>query len=322
MRAFNPVIIVSALAFGAAATLGARVLLKSPPKAPDAAQVVQVKAEHATIVVVSRPLPFGARVTPDAVREIPWPADAVPKGVVTRSADLFAGAPRTVLKPLVENEPLMTSALSEPGRPASLSGMIGKNMSAVTIRVDDVVGVAGFVQPEDRVDVLMTRADRLAEPAGGAGAQSFSDTILRNVRVLGTDQTVEPTASARPARSVTIEVTNSEAQKIALASSVGQLSLALRNNQPDGDIDAGTRTTLRELGLSAVAARDPVAVNPSTVTVTRGTERKNYEVTDATAEEEKAPLQAANRDKIGWFLISTGDRANGGANGDRENGAR
>ena len=126
-----------------------------------------------------------------------------------------------VLAAIETNEPVLALKVTGPGQRATLSALVGPGMKAVTIRVNDVEGVGGFVLPGDRVDVVLTRQIE-------KGSAS-TDVVLQNVRVLAVDQSAdERAAKAAVAKSVTLEVSTVEAQKVWLASSVGSLSLLLR----------------------------------------------------------------------------------------------
>ncbi len=104
--------------------------------------------------------------------------------------------------------------------------MLDEGKKAVTIRVDDVLGVGGFVQPDDRVDVMLTRTMRGADESREGSA--YTDLLLQDVRVLAIDQFADRDSKAKPAKTVTVEVATEDAQKLVLAASIGQLSLALR----------------------------------------------------------------------------------------------
>jgi pilus assembly protein CpaB len=197
-----------------------------------------------TIVVAAKPLRFGDELNSAALREIPWPDDAPPAGAFGKTAELTA-AKRIVLMPIDPNEAILASKITGPGQRATLSAMLDPGMKAITIRVNDVEGVAGFILPGDRVDVLLTRA--------GEKNNATNDVVLQNVRVLGIDQLADQRAE-KPAvvKAVTIEVDPTEGQKVALASTVGTLSLLLRKA---GDtVESETRrVTTRDL-LTSVAA--------------------------------------------------------------------
>jgi len=173
-----------------------------------------------TIVVASKSLRFGAELGPSSLREMAWPEEAVPAGAFAKIADLMGSGRRVVLTAIESNEPILSSKITGPGQRATLSSMIADGMRAVTIRVNDVEGVAGFVLPGDRVDVSLTR---------GADRNNTNDVVLQSIKVLAVDQTAdERTDKPAIARAVTLEVNAADAQKLALASTVGTLSLMLR----------------------------------------------------------------------------------------------
>jgi len=192
-----------------------------------------------TIVVASKPLRFGSEVNAISLREVPWPQEAVPAGAFGRIADLTANGRRVVLAPIEANEPILASKITGSGQRATLSAMLQDGMKAVTIRVNDVEGVAGFVLPGDRVDVMLTRQQDKTVAA--------ADVVLQNVRVLAIDQLADE-RSEKPSvvKAVTLEVEVTAAQKLALAATVGTLSLALRKA---GEASNGStrRITLNDL---------------------------------------------------------------------------
>ena len=192
-------------------------------------QIVEVPAEPqvqmATVVVAATPLYFGNTVRREHLREIEWPAGAVPPGSFSSVDDVIGtdDKRRVALRAIEINEPLLKSKISGFGGRASLSTILSPEMRASTIRVNDINGVAGFVLPGDHVDIMLTR------DAGGAG-NLITDILLQNVKVLAIDQDANE-ARAQPAvvKAVTLEVTPVQAQKLVLAQRLGQLSLALRN---------------------------------------------------------------------------------------------
>ena len=148
------------------------------PKAPTVAT--------RTIVVAAAPLRFGSRLTAQMVREVAWPEAAIPTGTFTSINDLMSPGKRIVLAAIEPNEPILRTKITGPGQRATLSAVIEQGMKAVTIRVNDVEGVGGFVLPGDHVDVLMTR-----QPEKGNGN---SDVVLQNVKVLAIDQLADDSA--------------------------------------------------------------------------------------------------------------------------------
>src|SRR3977135_4512292 len=122
-----------------------------------------------TIVVASRQLRFGNELSASVLREMPWPADAVPQGAFRSIPDVLTAGKRGVLPAIEANEPVLASKITGLGQRATLSATIGEGHKAVTIRVNDVDGVAGFVLPGDRVDVMLRR--QLEEMLGVTGAR-------------------------------------------------------------------------------------------------------------------------------------------------------
>jgi pilus assembly protein CpaB len=191
-----------------------------------------------SIVVAGKPLRFGDELSSSALREMPWPENALPAGAFGKIADLTSSK-RIVLMPIDTNEAVLAAKITGPGQRATLSAMLGEGMKAVTIRVNDVEGVAGFVLPGERVDVVLTRT--------GEKNNAVNDVVLQNVRVLAIDQLADQRAD-KPAvvKAVTLEVDPTDGQKVALAATVGTLSLLLRKA---GDVvSADTRrVTTRDL---------------------------------------------------------------------------
>ena len=204
------------------------------------------------VVVASQPLRFGTELTSVNLKEVDWPVGAVPAGSFATTSDLTkAGERRVALAAIERDEPILGWKVTGPGQRAVLSAVIGGDKKAMTIRVNDVSGTAGFVLPGDRVDVLLTRTE---------DKTGFTDVLLQNVRALGVDQLAdERTEKPSVAKAVTLEVTTSEAQKLALAGTIGQLALALR---PAGDVavEATRRIGISNLGGPEIAADETVKV--------------------------------------------------------------
>jgi pilus assembly protein CpaB len=217
-----------------------------------------------TIVVAAKPLRFGAELGAMSLREIPWTQDAVPAGAFSKISDLTSTR-RVVLTAIEANEPILASKITGSGQRATLSAMLADGMKAVTIRVNDVEGVAGFVLPGDHVDVVLTRQQDKTVAA--------ADVVLQNVRVLAVDQIADERAEKPSvAKAVTLEVEVTAAQKLALAATVGTLSLALRK--------AGEATALntRRITLSDLPKSSTTDDRYSTIAVVRGAQRSEYSV--------------------------------------------
>src|SRR5262252_11011866 len=227
----------------------------------------QQVATH-TIVVAKEPLRFGTEVAPSMLQEVPWPSESLPTGAFSKINDMLSGGRRVVLSAIEANEPVLALKITGPGQRATLSALVQPGKKAVTIRVNDVEGVGGFVLPGDHVDVLMTR-----QPEKGSGN---NDVVLQNVKVLAIDQLADDSAD-KPSvvKAVTVEVDTVSAQKLSLAASLGSLSLVLRK-AGEAEVEGTRRVTQNDLGTVEVRER-PVG-NASIVSVTRAGQRQEYNV--------------------------------------------
>jgi pilus assembly protein CpaB len=194
-----------------------------------------------TIVVAAKQLRFGDELNASELREVAWPEDALPAGAFPKISDVLVGK-RIVLSPIDPNEAILKNKITGPGQRATLSAMLDDGMKAVTVRVNDVEGVAGFVLPGDHVDVLLTRTEK---------GSTLTDVVTQNVRVLAIDQLADERADKPSvARAVTLEVNVTDGEKIAIAGTAGTLSLLLRK-AGETTADAANRVTLVDIGRSA-----------------------------------------------------------------------
>jgi len=175
------------------------------------------------VAVAAVPLAYGTDITPDKIKFVDYPKASLPPGSFTNAAQLLPeGKKRFALMTISINEPVLASKISGEGQGASIAALLPEGMRAATVRINDVSGVAGFIQPNDSVDVLITRT-----PPGGN--QQFTDVLLQNVRVIAIDQEAKNSdGTPKLARSATFEVAPLDAQKLALAQRIGSLSLVLR----------------------------------------------------------------------------------------------
>ena len=273
MRSSTIVMIAFAVVFGFLAVLIAQSWLNSPAE-------MRMKSREAnkkpiatrTIVVAGKSLRFGSELSGGALREIPWPEQAIPAGAFATIADLTKEGRRVVLSPIEANEPILGWKITGPGQRATLSAMLRDGLKAVTIRVNDVEGVAGFVLPGDYVDVALTRQNEKTA--------ATSDVILQSARVLAIDQMADE-RSDKPSvvKAVTLEVDTVAAQKISLAASIGTMSLILRK-AGEANAEFTRRISAADLSApSAPVAKDiPVNTNVTTVSVTRAATRQDYSV--------------------------------------------
>ena len=243
--------------------------------------VAEKPAATTRIVVATQQLRFGQELGAPHLKEIDWPVGAIPTGAFASLAELIkSGERRVVLSAIEVNEPILKFKITGPGQRASLSSLIGPGMKAVTIRVNDVFGVAGFVLPGDRVDILLTRNER----PGGQGESSnkaATDLLLQNVRVLAIDQHADDRSEkAIVAKAVTLELGSEDAQKVTLASTLGALSLALRGAGWT-DIGRTLRITSSELNAGSAEPTSPIETGSITsrpVIITREVKRSEYSV--------------------------------------------
>src|SRR5215469_14447095 len=221
-----------------------------------------------TLVVASRQLRFGNELSASVLREMPWPAEALPQGGFRTIKDLLAHGKRVVLTAIEANEPVLASKITGQGSRATLSAMLDEGHKAMTIRVNDVDGVAGFVLPGDRVDIMLSRTS----DKGSA----VNDVVLKNVKVLAIDQLAdERTDKPSVAKAVTLEVDITGAQKLALASQIGTLALTLRRA---GDSEP-TPSRLITIGDLGAKSDDQDAGNKyTTISITRAANRTMYSV--------------------------------------------
>ncbi|MDP9139867.1 MAG: Flp pilus assembly protein CpaB [Pseudomonadota bacterium] len=212
--------------------------------------------QHATrdvvpVVVATREIGFGERIEEGFVRSVDWPAHALPPGAFDDPAKVVGQVSKYQI---LTGEPILAARVADPKTSPLLASLIEPNKRAVTVRVDDVVGVGGFLLPGSRVDVV---ASRQLERQ-----QYETSTILHNLRVLAVDQIATAGGEDKPVvvRAVTLETDPHEAEALLQATNEGTVQLALRNPT--------------DHALPAVAAvKPPLAPRPAVkgVTVIRGT---------------------------------------------------
>lgn len=237
----------------------------------------------APVVVASAPIQRGAVLQPLQLKVVNYPADAVPSGSFQTVAQLSGGGANShlALRPLSLNEPVLADKVSGPGGKLTLSVALTPGMRAVSLRSNDVAGVAGFVLPGDRVDILLTRT------ISGDSNNAVTQVLAENVLVLGVDQSADDQQD-KPvvARTVTMEVTPDQAQTLSLAQAVGSISLSLRQVSDQAALSKKAMT-VAQLGFfgthqaapRAAAERPHTAQGMSQVTVARGTDVSTYAVT-------------------------------------------
>ncbi len=249
-----------------------------------------------TIVVAKEKLKYGTALKAEALQEIPWAKGTLPAGSFETIAAATAAGNRVVLTAIEPNEPVLLSKLSGPDGRATLSNSLAPGMRAVTISTDEVAAVAGFITPGDHVDIILTRTVKAEEVQAQAPANDdfSSETILSSVKVLSVEgETDEGAFAAKSANTVTLEVDDAAVKKIALARSIGTLTLSLRaageqTTQASGAVkvsdlfDKGSALidTIKTVSVSNDTAAKPAAKDPAykTVIVTRGLAQEAYQV--------------------------------------------
>jgi pilus assembly protein CpaB len=212
-------------------------------------------AEMKDLVVAAKPLPVGATIKPDDVKVIQVPAAHFPSGGVSRVEDVLD---RPVVSNILQDEPVHRGRLAERGSGLGLAPIIPPGMRAVSIRVDQVVGVSGFVLPGMRVDVLLT-----GSPPSGEGKVTV--TVLQNIQVLSAGQAIEPDAKGHAinATTVTLLVTPQQAEILTLAANEGRVQLVLRNGTDQQVAQTQGQSTLDLYRRVAAQAEEKPAPPPA-----------------------------------------------------------
>ena len=210
------------------------------------------------IVVAATEISLGQRLTPELVKLVDWPRDSLPPG---SHADIAKLEGRVLKSALQRGEPVLDAKLAPLGTQGGLSAVIAEGKRAITVRVNDVIGVAGFALPGNYVDIIVNTqkdGDRTLRD------QNISKIVLEKILVLAVAQEVSrDETKPRVVNAVTLEVTPEEAEKIDLARSVGSLSLVLRNQvDPDAIRTAGA-TKADLLALQASMSGTPSSEKPA-----------------------------------------------------------
>lgn len=266
------ILLVGALIVAAITAFMARTLMVGTP-APiaDAQGKGPVAIDGVEVLVATRALPVGTILGPESMKFIPWPKDLIEGAYFKRDGTDLKSLQGTVVRfAIPAGQPLTQGALVKPGDRGFLAAALAPGMRAVTVPVSAQSAVAGFVFPGDRVDLILTQS----VPGGGDGPPlKASETVLRNLRVLATDQKTDKQTDDKgntvvsTYSTVTVEATPRIAEKIAVAQTIGALSLSLRSIADNaGDLEsaiAAGEITMpsdpkAEKALLARAANSPV----------------------------------------------------------------
>lgn len=224
-------LLVGALLIAAVTAFMARSMFlgASAPKA----DAQSVEPQGPRVLVAKRALPVGTILTIDSMAYQPWPKELVQDAYFLEDASDTAKLVGTVVRnTITAGQPLTKGSLVHPGDRGFLAAALGPGMRAVTLPVSARTGVGGFIFPGDRVDLVLTQS--IEDPTGNGAALKASETIIRNLRVLATDQNSESSmvdgkTVVKKFKTVTVEATPRFAEKIAVAQTIGTLSLSLRS---------------------------------------------------------------------------------------------
>ena len=229
----------------------------------------QADMDASRVIIAVRDIDAGTRLTADLLQSTDWPRANLPPGSFQDARLLDS---RVVKVNVVQGEPLMEAKLAPEGSAGGLSGVIAEGKRAITVRVNDVIGVAGFALPGNKVDILVNAKDEHTKP--------ISKIVLEQILVLAVAQNLgRDETKAKLVDAVTLEVSPEQAEKLDLARSIGSLSLVLRN-QVDKSLGTTGGARIRDLlKLSAETERIPVyrrskpAAPKQTVEIIRGIQK-------------------------------------------------
>ena len=195
------------------------------------------------VVIAKVEIPLGTRIIAEQLTVAQFPRSVSPDGTFQKIDDNLIG--RVAVTRIAAREPITEARLAPIGSAAGLSSVIPEGYRAMNVRVDDVVGISGFIMPGALVDVVVT----IEPPENGNQRERISKIVLQNIKVLANGQNLDKPKNEKEAervKTVTLQVTPDQAEKLALASSEGRLQLVMRNSIDQGDeVTAGaTKKTL------------------------------------------------------------------------------
>lgn len=240
MNTTRLVILGIAVITAALAAFLAQGLISSPPPVVAAPVPEQVEIATDRVLVLTRDVPVGEKLQASDFSWQDWPEQAVARLFVTESrnpdaVDRFTGA--IVRSTLFEGEPMVATKIIDPQARGFMSALLTPGMRAISLQISEETGAGGFVLPNDRVDIVLTRrVDRQSDDEEGPGFRT--DTIITNVRVLAIDQVFKEVEDKQVVvgNTATLELPPRQAELVALAQALGTVSLALRGW--DGDAEA------------------------------------------------------------------------------------
>jgi pilus assembly protein CpaB len=262
MKAARIVVLTVAIGAGGVAALLAGRSDKPPEVKPEVAKVDTVD-----ILVAKTDIPMGQVISPAEVQWQAWPASTA-SGNFIRKTDQPAAmenlAGQIARAPFVSGEPIREAKLVNAKGSGFMAAILPTGMRAVSTQISPETGAGGFILPNDRVDVILTRRDRDADKTGGGGEVQTSETVLNNIRVLAIDQNVQEKDGQKVVvgKTATLELSPSQAETLLLAQHMGSLSLALRSitdasrDTPRTD-DAGKRGSVNVIRFGVSTTTTP-----------------------------------------------------------------
>jgi pilus assembly protein CpaB len=242
------------------------------------------------VVVAKVGIPVGSRIIAEQLEVRQFPADVTPEGAISKIDESLID--RVVITPISLKEPITEAKLAPVGSLGGLSSVIPEGYRAMTVKVDDVVGVSGFILPGTLVDVVVV----IQPPKGTANEEMISKIVLQNIKVLASGQNIDKPKNdrevERSVRAVTLQVTPEQTEKLALASSEGKLQLVMRNSvdQADEQTSGANKKSLL-LGERAMLTPEPgVNSNPSAPKAAPSSARR-YTAPRPAAREAAAPVK-------------------------------
>ena len=216
------IVLIGALIFGVLAAVSVSKYLSS-------AQAYSKNLSRVAVAKVA--IPLGTKIVPEQIMVVQFPKESMPDGSF-ETPEKLAG--RVAIINIAAREPITESKIAPEGTAGGLSAVIPEGYRAMTVKVDDVVGISGFIMPGTLVDVVV-----VIDPEAQAGMQNpISKIVLQNIKVLANGQNIDKPQDQREANSVkavTLQVTPEQAEKLALASTEGKLQLVMRNQIDQGD---------------------------------------------------------------------------------------
>jgi pilus assembly protein CpaB len=270
MRLIFGIVMILGVGLAGFAVYAARSYISQKQVEVDAANAAAAAAVPTVqVYMVKRVINYGERITLEDLELIPYPEPFIPEGVFKSEADLFPSEGekfRTALRTIEAKEVLMATRVSEQGGDAGVSSRLGNNMRAFALNVDAQSGVSGALRAGDKVDVLWI-TDRV--DSSGQTRERVTTLLETSLRIIATDQDAEGSGSRNIARTVVVEVTPTQVNRLSTAQATGQLVLALVGAGDTGTASAVDVDQKTLLGIEETAAPEPEVVDPTCAVRTR-----------------------------------------------------